>query len=80
MSKADDSANARLEVEHKTKKFIIKRLGIGRTFRIELEGGGVLPKCLSGTYIKQEDARTAIDFYKAKQDIVRPPKVKKEEE
>lgn len=79
MSKADDSANARFEVEHKTKKFIIKRLGIGRTFRIELEGGGQLPRALSGTYVKQEDARSAIDFYKAKQDVLRPPKVKKEE-
>lgn len=80
MKKADDSANARLEVEHKTRKFVIKRLGIGRTFRIELEGGGVLPRALAGTYIKQEDAINAIEFYKAAQEAKAPKSAKKEDE
>lgn len=70
MAKADDSANASFRVEHKKNAFLIKRLGNGRQFRIVLEGGGQLPRELCGTYMKQEDARYAISFYQARQDVI----------
>lgn len=50
------------------KNICIRRLEVGQGFTIELDGG-VTPDCLRGTWMRESDAKSAIESYETMKGI-----------